>query len=112
MSSDDEFKEAWKNSREYIPKTTVANVNLHIGVYRAYMNLETNAREYEIVGIEKEKFVAWIDSEDREETLEIIKKKIKESLKNWIPIHSTEMPPGLENNENYKRMEGHDDVYE
>ena len=76
------------------------------------MNLETSNREYELVGIEQEKFVAWIDSEDREETMEIIRQKIKESLKDWIPIHNTEMPPGLEESPSWKAIEGKDDVYQ
>tara|TARA_R110002073_G_C9236952_1_gene561345 strand:- start:337 stop:642 length:306 start_codon:yes stop_codon:yes gene_type:complete len=74
--------------REYLPGTTVAQVKVEVSLHRAYIDLKSNNKMFEVVDVHSERFDARIKSDDAYEARDIMKENIVESCKNWDALPS------------------------
>jgi hypothetical protein len=84
--SEEEKQDLVKIKKEYIPNSMVAEVGVWATVYRAYINLETGKREYELVSNENERTVASIDTDEKKEAEQHVLEKINSFLDGWNHI--------------------------
>lgn len=69
-----------------LPDRTVASINLHIGLYRPYIDLQDSQQKFHYAANEHIKFVAYIPEKTDIEALTKIQEEIKEFVKKWTPI--------------------------
>ena len=81
-------KEMYAKEREYLPGTTVAQITLQVTLHRAYIDLKTNNKIFELVEADSKRFDARIESDDAYEARDILKKNIEQSCVHWDSLPS------------------------
>jgi len=81
-------KEMFKKEREYLPGTTVAQVRIDVSLHRAYIDLKTGDKMFELVDMHSERFDARIKSDDAYEARDIMRASIADSAENWDALPS------------------------
>ena len=71
---------------EDLPDRTVASVNVHVGLYRPYIDLNDSQQKFHYAANEHIKFVAYIEENTDVEALTKIQDIIKDFVKKWAPI--------------------------
>tara|TARA_R100001509_G_C4794651_1_gene190978 strand:+ start:347 stop:646 length:300 start_codon:yes stop_codon:yes gene_type:complete len=81
-------KQILSKEREYLPGTTVAQVKVEVSLHRAYIDLKTSKKMFELIDMHSERFDARVDADDAYEARDIMRKNIAESCKNWDSLPS------------------------
>ncbi len=71
---------------EDLPDTTVASVNVHIGLFRPYIDLDSSSKNFHYAANEHVKFTAVIDENTDIEAIESIQKNLKDFISLWQPL--------------------------
>ena len=71
---------------EDLPDTTVASVNIHIGLFRPYINVDNSTKNFHYMANEHVKFTAVIDENTDIESIEVIQKNLKDFISLWQPL--------------------------
>ena len=74
--------------REYLPGTTVAQVKVEVSLHRAYIDLKSNNKMFEVVDVHSERFDARIKSDDAYDARKIMRENIIKSCDNWDALPS------------------------
>tara|TARA_R100000315_G_scaffold61723_1_gene40884 strand:+ start:238 stop:546 length:309 start_codon:yes stop_codon:yes gene_type:complete len=82
-NQDEIKKQIYEKTREYLPGTTVAQVKVEVSLHRAYIDLKTSEKIFELVDMHSERFDARVDSDDAYEARDIMRKNIIQSCSNW-----------------------------
>ena len=104
-NQDEIKKEMLSKEREYLPGTTVAQVNIEVSLHRAYIDLESKNKMFEVLDIHSERFDARIRSDDAYEARDIMRESILESSKNWEIL-----PGNINQDQEENKQEGTDDT--
>jgi len=69
-----------------LPDRTVASINVHVGLYRPYIDLNDSQQKFHYAANEHIKFIAYIEEKTDVEALTKIQEKIKDFVEKWTPI--------------------------
>ena len=83
QNQDDIKKEIYSQEREYLPGTTVAQVKVEVSLHRAYIDLKTKKKIFEVLDMHSERFDARVRSDDSYEAREITRGLIEKSCESW-----------------------------
>jgi len=75
--------------RRYIEGTTVANVSLHVTLYKSYLDKD-NKQQFELITADKKRFSARIPSEEISESVSQMKENMEKSMQPWNVIRVTQ----------------------
>jgi len=87
-NQDEIKKKMYEKEREYLPGTTVAQVRVEVSLHRAYIDLKTNNKIFELIEQDSKRFDARIDSDDAYEARDIMQKNIQQSCAHWDSLPS------------------------
>ena len=104
-NQDEIKKEMLSKQREYLPGTTVAQVDIQVSLHRAYIDLESKNKMFEVLDIHSERFDARIRSDDAYEARDMMRQSILESTKGWEIL-----PGNISQDEEENKQEESDDT--
>ena len=93
QNQDDIKKEIYDQEREYLPGTTVAQVKVEVSLHRAYIDLKTKQKVFELLDMHSERFDARIRSDDAYEARDMTRESIKKSCDGWEILPSNLQEP-------------------
>lgn len=83
-----------KLDREYIPDSMVADVVIHVSVYKAYRDVKQEKNFHHLVYHKEQRLDAYVPTNDEEEVIKIVKDNINSAVEPWISFGDFPTPSG------------------
>jgi len=82
------------SDREYIPNSTVADIVIHVSVYKAYRDVKKEKNFHHLVHHKEERLDAYVATDDDEEVIRIVEENINSAIKPWVSFGDFPVPSG------------------